>query len=161
MLKKYSRLIESIKLVEDTPGKRSIRQKIFTNDQDMQRHTVVKLFACDSCNKLFKGEKQIQMHIKRVHGEKTFECDLCGLKLKTKGALTIHNKRHLKQYVTECTICNVGFVTNQEYINHMGSKHGQSNHVCNVCGRSCYDKAALQGMLNPINFNHFSRCTNV
>lgn len=106
-----------------------------------------KPFKCDSCNKCFKSENQVKKHASRVHSrqEKAFECDFCGLKLKTKGSLTIHRKRHLKEYVAECEYCKVGFVTNQEYINHMGSKHGPSNHVCNICGRSCYDKAALQG----------------
>lgn len=74
-----------------------------------------------------------------------FECEICGLHLKTKGSLNVHKKRHLKQYVAKCEECQMGFVTNQEYSNHMGFKHGPGNHVCNICGRSCYDKAALQG----------------
>ncbi|KAJ8943830.1 hypothetical protein NQ318_020902 [Aromia moschata] len=45
----------------------------------------------------------------------------------------------------QCEVCNQGFVTNQEYNNHVGAKHRASTHVCSVCGRSCYDKAALQG----------------
>lgn len=84
-----------------------------------------------------------------------FECEICGLHLKTKGSLNVHKKRHLKQYVAKCEECQMGFVTNQEYSNHMGFKHGPGNHVCNICGRSCYDKAALQGnnLLYKIDFS--------
>ncbi|KAG5896095.1 hypothetical protein JTB14_006884 [Gonioctena quinquepunctata] len=82
----------------------------------------------------------------RVHGQfSSLECDICSKKLKSKSSFVIHRKRHLKEYIAKCETCGQGFVTNQEYNNHIGSKHGTSSHICNICGRACYDKAALQG----------------
>ncbi|VEN39108.1 unnamed protein product [Callosobruchus maculatus] len=79
----------------------------------------------------------------------SFQCDFCLKKLQSRGSWKVHRKRHLQEFVAKCEECDRGFVTNQEYHNHLGAKHGTSRHICNVCGRACYDKAALQ--------NHMAR----
>lgn len=80
----------------------------------------------------------------RVHDiDMSFECDFCAKKLRSKGSWLIHRRRHLKEFIANCKLCGQGFVTNQEYENHMGSKHDVSSHICTVCGRKCCDKASL------------------
>ncbi|XP_063911182.1 zinc finger protein 62 homolog [Zophobas morio] len=122
--------------------------KAFSNNRKLKRHMIshsdLRPYSCDICFKKFKRKYDITIH-KRVHnGPLFFACDLCDMKLKSKGSLLTHRRRHLKDYVQMCKICDIGFVTNQEYNNHMGAKHGTSSHICDVCGRGCYDKASLQ-----------------
>ncbi|KAF7286020.1 hypothetical protein GWI33_008323 [Rhynchophorus ferrugineus] len=123
--------------------------KVLKNNWYLKKHMLThsedRPHPCPKCNKKFKTSYQLKTHDVRMHGElQYFECDFCSAKLRSKGSWMIHRRRHLKEYVVKCEMCNMGFVTNQEYINHMGSKHGAGGHMCNICGRTCYDKAALQ-----------------
>ncbi|XP_050516842.1 zinc finger protein OZF-like [Diabrotica virgifera virgifera] len=121
--------------------------KIFPNKRKLKKHQIshstVRPHSCSICKKAFRTKHEVSTHM-NVHKGPSFECDICSKVLKSKGSLIIHKKRHLKLFMAKCEACNQGFVTNQEYLNHVGSKHGNANHVCNVCGRSCYDKAGLQ-----------------
>ncbi|KAJ8922312.1 hypothetical protein NQ315_004254 [Exocentrus adspersus] len=123
--------------------------KVFAYAKSLKKHLVShgeeRPFPCHLCNKKFKRRYQLSTHIKVHDGSLSFECDLCLKKLRSRSSLITHRKLHLKDYVARCELCNQGFYTIQQYTNHMGAKHTSSSFVCNICGRSCYDKASLQG----------------
>ncbi|KAJ8945350.1 hypothetical protein NQ314_009251 [Rhamnusium bicolor] len=150
-----SRQIE--RKVEFSDGKRNTKLKcchqcgkLFKDTRRLKRHLTshneARPYSCELCNKKFKMKQTVLAHL-RIHdaGGMSFECDFCTKKLRSKGSWMIHRKRHLKDYVAKCEICCQGFVTKQEYDNHIGSKHGKSNYICNVCNKSYCDKASLQG----------------
>lgn len=76
-----------------------ICNKLFRNNYGLQVHLVshsaVKQFKCDICAKTFNRKDNLRQHTSFVHSkERKFKCHLCGKSYKHKKALVLHSKSH-------------------------------------------------------------------
>ncbi len=52
-------------------------------------------YKCEKCDKLFETDKDLYIHIGRIHEREKFECEKCGEKFDTEKGLHIHTgKKH-------------------------------------------------------------------
>ena len=83
--------------------------------------------SCEDCGKLFADNKQMELHSKKIHGDKDFVCD----------------------------ICNNGYRTQSILDNHMEFQHQkQTMHICNECGKPYNKELNLKRHKKNHQFNH-------
>ncbi|CAG9809618.1 unnamed protein product [Chironomus riparius] len=55
---------------------------------------------CNLCQKFYKNEKSLTIHLLRVHPKNLYQCDLCALFIKAKSLLLKHLNIHLRSYLS-------------------------------------------------------------
>jgi len=101
---KKSSLVHHIKTYHDNPGayicgvcETKFNRKDFL-DKHMRRHSDVKEFKCESCEKSFKTKAGLSSHIHGVHrSDRQYVCDDCGFKTNWNSAVDEHKKLHTNE----------------------------------------------------------------
>lgn len=78
---------------------------------------------CTSCNKVFKSNCHLKIHINQVHGDLNWKCKLCDAAYTSRNALTIHVFSHLNQRPLNCHLCSNGYYTIAYMRKHYEKRH--------------------------------------
>ena len=111
-------------------------------------------FKCDKCNKVFKTEEGVKIHLKLVHDGKkneenmynkvgTFDgqfhrCDLCNKEFSHQASLSMHVQLvHEKRKDHKCHLCEKAFARPERLKRHIDFRHyGIKHFQCDKCERS-------------------------
>ena len=119
----------------------------------------MEVFECDLCDKNFKLQAKLTIHIKNVH-EKVLSniCNVCGKGFLKAEALKIHNRVHTGERPLLCKYCKTSrFKESGALNNHYRQGFENSNIVCNLyillCNfdeKNCqpWQKASIMTSLN-------------
>ena len=121
----------------DVCGKGVTTKKILKDHMKMHSDNERKLHQCKQCDKKFVSPHVfvLRRHISTIHKGVRFQCETCGMAYKQlrtyrEHVLIIHNNV-VENY--QCTICGKDFATKGKLRDHNNSKHGEKNHICNIC----------------------------
>ena len=101
----------------------------FKRVENMQRHvkdfhsfTNQEKWKCEQCEKSFTLERNLKLHIERVHANfpfySTFNCHQCEKSFKLKGNLTWHQKEQHSDIKFSCPSCGKSFVRKSQQEQH-------------------------------------------
>lgn len=100
----------------------------------MQTHEKRVQASCPTCNKLFRDENSLRVHIRVIHSHplEMFQCGNCSKTFTRKYHLTRHLKIHeqIKRY--KCQNCDYRANEKADIQKHMIS-HGELKHFCEIC----------------------------
>lgn len=103
-----------------------------------------KFYKCDTCGKIFKGNKHFSRH-QRIHtGEKPFCCSMCGKKFSRKEDLIIHHRTHTGEKPFSCDICGKKFSRKECLVGHHRTHTGEKPFPCDICGKKFNRKSTLK-----------------
>ena len=93
---------------------------------------------CGSCDKMFKYNSELKVHVKRIHLKiKDYFCDNCDKSFSSQTNLNTHLPTHLENNFP-CYICGVKLSRKINLINHMKSLHTEKSlHAENVKKTKC------------------------
>ncbi|KAH3836352.1 putative zinc finger protein 66 [Dreissena polymorpha] len=96
---------------------------------------------CDECGHVFGMKKDLNRHVKRVHGEPSYVCEICQRHYKFRRAYVSHMKCHDSDYVKQdypCEICGKTFSTKYVLTTHVNAAHLgiKKSYVCPTCGKT-------------------------
>lgn len=99
---------------------------------------------CTACEKLFKTQSQLKLHISSVHNTSgLFMCEFCSKVLKSKYTLEIHIKSHTKPEPSiQCNLCGHYIKNKRRFAVHMSRHKEEENgpYPCEECKSEGVDK---------------------
>ncbi|XP_037975456.2 zinc finger protein 182 isoform X2 [Plutella xylostella] len=103
-------------------------------DMHVRTHTGDRPFGCMYCSRRFTQKHNLTIHLRIHTGEKPFQCEICSKRFSAQGNLHTHLKVHTGQRDHTCTICNKSFITSSELTRHMCKHRGVKDYKCDICG---------------------------
>ena len=111
-------------------------------------HAAEKGFTCETCNRSFKRQQELNRHTRTVHAEnkpkKEITCETCNRSFKRQQELnrhtwTVHAENKPKKEIA-CETCNRSFKRQQELNRHTWTVHAENKPkkeiTCETCNRS-------------------------
>ncbi|XP_059215765.1 zinc finger protein 239-like isoform X2 [Centropristis striata] len=117
-------------------GKRNV-------DED---HKEEKAFKCSECNKEFKRQDHLVLHM-RVHtGEKPYSCDFCGKTFSQNSSRTVHMRVHTGERPYLCKKCGKSFTYSKhgKFCTGVQNKGKSKSIRCTTCGKTFYTDSDLE-----------------
>ena len=143
-------------------------------------------YTCYWCNKKYPTHKELNTHIKEVHGDKGFHCRYCGLNFKSFSGrykhimihigykykcgtcsevfrypyeLCAHERKHTKLGMFPCKEddCGKEFMTQKALKQHQ-QVHSPDQFSCDVCNKDFNTKGYLQQHFRVHDKNFVARC---
>ena len=143
-------------------------------------------YTCYWCNKKYPTHKELNTHIKEVHGDKGFHCRYCGLNFKSFSGrykhimihigykykcgtcsevfrypyeLRAHERKHTKLGMFPCKEddCGKEFTTQKALKQHQ-QVHSPDKFSCDVCNKDFNTKGYLQQHFHVHDKNFVARC---
>ena len=103
--------------------------------QHESRHGKNAPYHC--CGKLFYSHANMNRHRCNVHGvEKSFHCDTCNKSFPTNADLQRHKRRKEQKWEHTCDTCGQKFPSKDKLQDHMDGHTDKKRHVCPTCGRT-------------------------
>lgn len=125
---------------------------VFNTKAQLSRHEEIHLtekeVPCPLCNKKFKTERYVKMHVYNTHKKRYGKalsaqtepgvCDICGKWFRFKCNAVRHREIHFEEKRFDCNICQMKFRHSSSLKRHMISHQQKSEnmYVCEQCGRS-------------------------
>ncbi|CAB3387528.1 Hypothetical predicted protein [Cloeon dipterum] len=104
-------------------------------------------FPCSICEKTFKHQGQVKIHMRLHTGERPFACSQCDKAYATRNRLNLHVKRTHMVLKKEhsCEVCGKQFENHSTLMFHRKIHFPDSRtEKCEVCGWSTYSKGNLK-----------------
>lgn len=132
---------------------RKLKERWFIYDH-LKYHEYGPQYTCTICDKGFRQNQTLKMHIKVVHekqGERTFGCSECDKKFKTAAALQYHSTTHLGEEarIHKCDECVKSFKVESNLTKHKAMCHSKLSRrfICDECGERFMMLSHLQAHL--------------
>ena len=90
-------------------------------------------FTCDVCNKTFMEKKELNRHIKHLHGEKVFHCQHCDYRATISKYLNNHMKSVHEGIRYPCNKCDFKATQVNNLNIHVKSVHEGQRYPCKQC----------------------------
>ena len=117
-------------------SKKQRKQKTSTN--------IVKIFQCTICDKKYRGNGDLKIHIREKHLYTVSKCNLCEFETTRVKGLTQHMKRrHGEKIFISCDMCSFQTTENKAIEKHKIRRHGIGKPkplTCEMCGFESKDK---------------------
>ncbi|CAH1406070.1 unnamed protein product [Nezara viridula] len=123
----------------------------------MSRHTSIKPFKCDKCDKAYALRWDLNAH-KRIHSL-TFVCNTCNKSFSSKSKLGRHNIVHTGERPYPCPQCGKSFAEKSNLTNHIRGHTGDKPFSCTICGKSFSVRSHLKDHLSVHNKTPRFSCT--
>ncbi|XP_065491210.1 gastrula zinc finger protein XlCGF64.1-like isoform X2 [Caloenas nicobarica] len=112
-------------------------------DVHVWKHTCERPFHCTDCGKNFMYKQNLLNH-QRVHsGGKPFACGDCSKSFTTKSNLIVHQRIHTGEKPFTCTDCGKSFREKRKLIIHQRIHTGEKPFACTDCGKSFVRRDSL------------------
>ncbi|XP_065502660.1 zinc finger protein 605-like [Caloenas nicobarica] len=98
---------------------------------------------CPECDKSFKNQTALDVHVWSHMHERPFHCTDCGKRFIYKQHLLSHRCIHTGEKPFSCTDCGKSFVRRQHLLRHQRIHTGEKPFTCTDCGKSFADKLTL------------------
>ncbi|XP_045782896.1 uncharacterized protein LOC123879297 [Maniola jurtina] len=102
------------------------------------------LTSCDVCDKQFKDETDLNLHIKTHTVEKPYRCNLCPKEYTEKSSLTYHLRTHFGEKPFYCEVCDKRFTQKSTLTDHTRTHTGEKPYSCDVCQKKFSKKNNLK-----------------
>ena len=113
-------------------------------------------FECDVCQKTFKLDKLLKVHVKKIHTNeaKRYQCEQCRYATSDKRHLKTHiDSMHLGLRPFSCDTCQATFTQKAHLNTHIKSVHNKAQFSCRHCelkfnytkARERHEKVVLKG----------------
>ncbi|KAG1957732.1 zinc finger protein [Pimephales promelas] len=101
----------------------------------LRSHTAEKTHTCAQCGKGFDRADLLKNHQRTHTGERPFACELCGKSYGHQGQLTIHRRVHTGERPYACPHCGKRFSEHNQLKVHLRTHTGERPFPCSVCGK--------------------------
>lgn len=92
--------------------------------------------SCSLCEKLFKDEHKLKIHVRSHTGETPFACDHCDKSFAQKAALKVHMRTHTGERPYVCEVCSKRFTRADHLHQHVRTHTGEKPYACSECDKS-------------------------
>lgn len=115
-------------------------KRIFKSPKGLQLHRTLhtgdRPYKCDICKKSFALYSYLGTHMRLHTGEKPELCQKCGRSFATKSRLSLHMRRHNGDLKRQtCSVCGQGFMYPSQLTVHMRVHTGEKPFACKLCGK--------------------------
>ncbi|XP_064911102.1 zinc finger protein OZF isoform X1 [Columba livia] len=100
-------------------------------------------FPCPECDKSFKHQASLAVHMRSHRGERPFSCTDCGKSFVHKHHLRSHRRLHTGEKPFACSHCGQRFREKNHLVKHQRSHTGEKPFTCADCGKSFNRKGTL------------------
>lgn len=124
-------------------------------------HIATRNFPCSICSNSFRNLRDVNVHIKKVHGAKKFKCSQCPKAFTMSCSLTAHvNHVHTTTRDFQCSICLGRFKQKGTLNSHMASVHAESVTPveCDICSKTFKTAYHLKTHKNNVHQESEHKC---
>ncbi|KAK9973977.1 hypothetical protein ABG768_022090 [Culter alburnus] len=102
----------------------------------LKSHSSEKTHLCGQCGKGFDRADLLKNHQRTHTGERPFVCNLCGKSYGHQGQLRIHRRIHTGERPYCCPHCAKRFNEHNQLKVHLRTHTGERPYTCTVCGKT-------------------------
>ncbi|XP_067115176.1 zinc finger and SCAN domain-containing protein 2-like [Osmerus mordax] len=106
-------------------------------------HTGKTIYQCKQCNRTFRSESRLILHMRTHTGDKPFQCQQCNKQFAHKKNYVGHMKRHTVEKPFQCHQCNKTFTSESRLILHIRTHTGEKPFQCQQCNKQFSQKVNL------------------
>ncbi|XP_069076891.1 zinc finger protein ZFAT isoform X1 [Pleurodeles waltl] len=123
-------------------------------EQPMNPHrsasTQLKIFTCESCNKVFKFKHSLEAHLRIHTNEKPFKCPHCTYASAIKANLNVHMRKHTGEKFG-CDYCSFTCLSKGHLKVHVERVHKKIKQHCRFCNKKYSD---VKNLIRHIKESH-------
>lgn len=116
-------------------------------------------FLCNICDKTFKLEENLCLHIaSHIKNENSYKCVYCNKKFSYHLLLLQHEKQHQVTGRYQCTICNMSYDCRNRLSLHVKSHLKIKDYICQYCGKEFLRMNSMRRHVQICHGGHRIQC---